>query len=97
METRDDEIGRLQRPINQLQRARFGHRPKRLDADQLALGIEDLDTDTARAEPHHAVPWVNDLEPDSRAASRRPTLRQTTSDGGFARELMRCTLALPGR
>ncbi len=37
VETRDDEIGRLQRLIKQLQRARFGRRSERLDADQLAL------------------------------------------------------------
>ncbi len=74
VETRDDEIGRLQRLINQLQRTRFGRRSERLDPDQLALGLEDLDADIARTTAHHAVPSANDPEPDSRAASRRPTL-----------------------
>ncbi len=74
VETRDDEIERLQRIIKQLQRSQFGSRSERLDPDQLALGLEDLDADIARAEAHHAVPSVNDPEPDSRAASRRPTL-----------------------
>ena len=42
VETRDDEIERLQRIIKQLQRARFGRQSERLDPDQLALGLEDL-------------------------------------------------------
>ncbi len=50
VETRDDEIGRLQRLLKQLQRTQFGRRSERLDPDQLALGIEDLDADVARAE-----------------------------------------------
>ena len=50
VETRDDEIERLQRLIKQLQRTQFGRRSERLDADQLALGLEDLDADVARAE-----------------------------------------------
>jgi hypothetical protein len=33
---RDDEIERLQLIIKQLQRARFGRRSERIDADQLA-------------------------------------------------------------
>ncbi len=74
VETRDDEIGRLRRLLKQLQRTQFGRRSERLDPDQLALGIEDLDADIARTEAHHAVPSANDPEPDSRAASRRPTL-----------------------
>jgi transposase len=74
VETRDDEIGRLQRLIKELQRARFGRRSERLDPDQLALGFEDLDADVARTDAHQAVPSVSDPEPDSRAASRHPTL-----------------------
>ena len=49
VETRDDEIERLQRIIKQLQRARFGRQSERLDPDQLALGLEDLDADIAWA------------------------------------------------
>ena len=36
VEGRDDEIERLQLIIKQLQRARFGRRSERIDADQLA-------------------------------------------------------------
>ena len=50
VEQRDDEIERLQLIIKQLQRARFGRRSERIDADQLALGLEDVETDIARAE-----------------------------------------------
>jgi len=50
VEQRDDEIERLQLIIKQLQRARFGRRSERIDADQLALGLEDVETDKARAE-----------------------------------------------
>jgi transposase len=74
VETRDDEIERLQRIIKQLQRGQFGSRSERLDPDQLALGLEDLDADIARAEAHHAAPLANDPESDSGAAHRRPTL-----------------------
>ncbi len=74
VETRDDEIGRLQRLIKQLQRTQFGRRSECLDPDQLALGLEDLDADIAHTKAHHAVPSANDPEPESRAASRRATL-----------------------
>ena len=50
VEQRDDEIERLQLIIKQLERARFGRRSERVDADQLALGLEDVETDKARAE-----------------------------------------------
>jgi transposase len=43
---RDDES--LQLIIKKLQRARFGRRSERLDADQLALALKDLDGDIAR-------------------------------------------------
>ncbi len=74
VETRDNEIERLQRLIKQLQRRQFGRRSERLDPDQLALGLEDLDADIARTEAHHAVPSANDEGPEPRVASRRPTL-----------------------
>lgn len=47
-ESRDGEIERLQSIIKKLQRAQFGRRSERLDPDQLALALEDLDTDIAR-------------------------------------------------
>ena len=48
IEHRDSEIERLKSIIKQLQRAQFGRRSERLDPDQLALGLEDLDGDVAR-------------------------------------------------
>jgi transposase len=48
VEIRDGEIERLQIIIKKLQRAQFGRRSERLDADQLALAFEDLDGDIAR-------------------------------------------------
>jgi transposase len=50
VEQRDGEIERLQLIIKQLQRSQFGRRSERLDADQLALGLEDVETDKACAE-----------------------------------------------
>jgi len=50
VERRDGEIERLQLIIRQLQRAQYGRRSERLDADQLALGLEDVESDLARAE-----------------------------------------------
>ena len=48
VDSRDGEIERLQLIIKKLQRAQFGRRAERLDADQLALALEDLDGDIAR-------------------------------------------------
>lgn len=48
VESRDGEIERLQSIIKKLQRAQFGRRSERLDPDQLALALEDLDADIAR-------------------------------------------------
>jgi transposase len=42
------EVERLRLIIQRLQRAQFGRRSERLDGDQLALGLEDLDADIAR-------------------------------------------------
>jgi transposase len=56
IEQRDDEIERLQLIIKQLQRAQFGRRSERIDADQLALGLEDVETDIARAETEPEAP-----------------------------------------
>ncbi|MGY3608234.1 MULTISPECIES: IS66 family transposase [unclassified Bradyrhizobium] len=47
---RDSEIERLQSIIKQLQRAQYGRRSERLDAGQLALGLEDLGVDVAAVE-----------------------------------------------
>jgi transposase len=48
VDSRDGEIERLQLIIKKLQRAQFGRRSERLDADQLALALEDLEADIAR-------------------------------------------------
>lgn len=50
IEHRNSEIERLRLIIKQLQRAQYGRRSERLDSDQFALGLEDLDTDLAVAE-----------------------------------------------
>ncbi len=72
--TRDDEIKRLQRIIRQLQRSRFGRQSERLDPDQLALGLEDLDSDIARAEAD-LPPEAPSKEPKPRRISdNRPSL-----------------------
>jgi transposase len=42
------EIERLKLIIRRFQRAQFGRRSERIDGDQLALGLEDLDADIAR-------------------------------------------------
>ncbi|WBX86218.1 IS66 family transposase [Sphingosinicella microcystinivorans] len=53
--TRDDEIERLQAIIKKLQRMQFGRQSERLDADQFALGLEDLDADIGRIEESRPV------------------------------------------
>ena len=74
VETRDDEIGRLQRLIKQLQRTQFGRRSERLDADQLALGLEDLDADVARAEADLPPLAPGKEQKPGRASDDRPSL-----------------------
>src|SRR5262245_16361304 len=50
VEQRDGEIEILQLIIKQLQRTQYGRRSERIDADQLALGLEDVEADKACAE-----------------------------------------------
>ncbi len=50
VEHRDGEIERLKSIIKTLQRAQFGRRSERLDPDQLALALEEIDSDLAREE-----------------------------------------------
>lgn len=57
------EVERLRLIIQRLQRAQFGRRSERLDGDQLALGLEDLDADIARAEAPVSAVDVADLKP----------------------------------
>jgi transposase len=47
---RNDGIERLRAIIKKLQRMQFGRRSERLDRDQLALGLEDLDADVGAVE-----------------------------------------------
>jgi transposase len=71
VESRDTEIDRLQRLIKQFQRRQFGRRSERLDPDQLALGLEDLDADLARMESQQSPPAAKDEETGT---GGRPTL-----------------------
>ena len=66
VEHRDSEITRLRQIIKQLQRAQYGRRSERLDPDQLALALEELDTDIAEVIESRSVPPV--AEPDAGAA-----------------------------
>jgi len=43
------EIERLKLIIRRFKRVQFGRRSERIDGDQLALGLEDLDADIARS------------------------------------------------
>jgi hypothetical protein len=67
------EVDRLRLIIQRLQRAQFGRRSERLDGDQLALGLEDLDVDIARVQaPLASRIDANDNAPD--ATPRRQPL-----------------------
>jgi transposase len=65
---RDSEIERLRSIIKKLQRAQFGRRSERLDPDQLALGLEDLDGDLAREENRSRV----EKQHTERSSHRKP-------------------------
>src|SRR5271165_3687636 len=69
VESRDGEIERLQSIIKQLQRAQFGRRSERLDPDQFALGLEDLDSDLAREQ--ESRPRVEQQQAE-RSSHRKP-------------------------
>ncbi|MCP1968194.1 IS66 family transposase [Bradyrhizobium elkanii] len=69
IEHRDSEIERLKSIIKQLQRAQFGRRSERLDPDQLALGLEDLDSDLAREEENRPRA---EKQPAERSSHRKP-------------------------
>ncbi len=66
---RESEVERLQSIIKQLQRAQFGRRSERLDPDQLALGLEDLDSDLAREEENRPQA---EKQPTERYSHRKP-------------------------
>ena len=55
------EIERLRLIIRRFQRAQFGRRSERIDGDQLALGLEDLDADIARLQARHPAASAQDV------------------------------------
>lgn len=63
VEHREDEIERLLGVIKKLQRMQFGRRSERLDPDQLALGLEDLDADIGRIEASRPMIVGTSAEP----------------------------------
>jgi transposase len=64
--SRDGEIERLRMIIKTLQRAQFGRRSERLDPDQLALALEDLEGDISRIEASRPTAAKAEPEPPSR-------------------------------
>jgi transposase len=66
------EIERLELIIRRFQRAQFGRRSERIDGDQLALGLEDLDADIARLQARH--PSASAHEAGSQPTSHRQGL-----------------------
>jgi hypothetical protein len=72
------EIEKLRLLIRQLQRGRFGRRSEKLDADQLQLGLEDLEQTAAAAEAAQEV--LSALAPASIAcAESKPVGGQAAS------------------
>ena len=63
IEHRDSEIERLKSIIKQLQRMQFGRRSERLDPDQLALALEDIDGDIGRIK--ESRPTIGSDNPDA--------------------------------
>ena len=55
------EIERLKLIIRRFQRAQFGRRSERIDGNQLALGLEDLDADIARLQARHPAASAHDV------------------------------------
>src|SRR5271170_752046 len=80
VEHRDGAIERLKSIIKKLQRAQFGRRSERLDPDQLALVLEDIDSDLAREEEK--------LPPGEKQAGERPSPRKPLP-GHLSREEVR--------
>jgi hypothetical protein len=69
------EVERLRFIIQRLQRAQFGRRSERTDGDQLALGLEDLNADIARARAPYPEAAVDDPVPSQPHGARRfPTI-----------------------
>ena len=79
IEHRDGEIARLHQIIKQLQRAQYGRRSERLDPDQLALALEELDTDIAE---------IIESRPAPQVAERAPARRKPLPDHLVRNELL---------
>ncbi len=73
-ESRDGEIEKLRLIVKQLQRQQFGRRSEKLDPDQLALGLEDVEGDIGRSEEKHATARPARAKPDRKDASSRGAL-----------------------
>ena len=68
------EIDRLRHIVKMLQRSRFGRRSERLDDGQMQLGLEDLDTDIARAEADLPPAVPGKEQKPERRSDGRPSL-----------------------
>lgn len=68
----EEEIARLRQIIQELQRHRFGRRAERLDPDQLALALEDLEQTVAatQAEPTGSAANKPAASPTRRTVNR---------------------------
>ena len=66
------EAERLRLIIRQFQRASFGRRSERLDPDQMAFGLEDLEADLARAEARKPTPAPAEPSKPKTAPHRSP-------------------------
>jgi transposase len=66
VEHRESEIERLKSIIKQLQRMQFGRRSERLDPDQLALALEDIDSDIGRIKEKRSAIVTDKSEAPSR-------------------------------
>jgi transposase len=73
------EVKRLNFIIHRLQRSQFGRRSEQIDADQLALGLEDIKADIARAQAPHPEAPASD-------AGGKPTPRRQGIPGHLPRE-----------
>jgi transposase len=79
------EIERLRSIVHHLQRVQFGRRSERLDGDQLALGLEDLDVDIARVQ----APLEYRVDDDD----REPAPQRQPLPDSLAREDITCDIA----
>jgi transposase len=77
------EIARLMAIINELQRHRFGRRSERLDPDQLALALEDLEQMLAAAQ---AAAEKDDKTPVKPAAARKRQINRGALPAHLPRE-----------